>query len=197
MKTPEYDETHLVEKAKAGDEWAIASIVEQQSHHIYNLALRLMQNQEDAEDVLQETFLIFIDKIQTFKGASSIGTWLYRIGTNVALGKLRAKDYIDRDISIHDPGFESLKGYEIRNWPDHPENELDPESFHSCLKKALKELSEDYRIVFVLRDLEGVSTNKTAEILNISVSNVKVRLMRARLFLRDQLAKKLKCVEKN
>jgi RNA polymerase sigma-70 factor, ECF subfamily len=191
-----YNEAHLVKKAKAGEQWAIAALVENHSSKVYNLALRLMQNQEDAEDVLQETFLVFMDKIHSFKGNASIGTWLYRIGTNVALGKLRVKDYIDRDISIHDPGFESLKGYEIRNWPDHPENELDPESFNECLKKELQTLSEDYRFVFVLRDLEGLSTKETAKLLKITESNVKVRLMRARLFLRDQLAKKLKCVER-
>ena len=197
MKLPKYDEANLVRKAKAGVKWAIAEIVEQHSQRIYNLALRLMQNQEDAEDVLQETFLIFIDKIHSFEEKSSIGTWLYRIGTNVALGKFRSKSHIDQDVSIHDPEFDSLKGYEIRNWPHHPEKEMDPESFNACLKKALEALSEEYRIVFVLRDLEGLSTRETADILNISVSNVKVRLMRSRLFLRDQLAKKLKCVERS
>ena len=73
---------------------------------------------------------------------------------------------------------------------------MDPESFNECLKKALQTLSEDYRFVFVLRDLEGLSTKETAKLLKITESNVKVRLMRARLFLRDQLAKKLKCVER-
>jgi len=197
LKNSNDEETHLVEKAKAGDEWAITAIVKQQSQKIYNLALRLMQNQEDAEDVLQETFIIFINKIKSFNGESSVGTWLYRIGTNVALGKLRSKDYINWDISVPDSQFESLKGYEIRNWPDYPGDEMGPEAFHACLKKALKALPQDYRIVFVLRDLESISTKETADILNISVSNVKIRLMRSRLLLRDQLAKKLKCVERD
>jgi len=197
LKLPKYDEAQVVKKAKAGDQWAIAEIVEQHSRRIYNLALRIMQNEEDAEDVLQETFLIFIDKIHSFEEKSSIGTWLYRIGTNVALGKFRGKSHIDPEVSIHDPEFDSLKGHEIRDWPNHPEKELDPDSFNACLKEALKSLSEEYRIVFVLRDLEGLSTRETANILNISVSNVKVRLMRSRLFLRDQLADKLKCVERN
>lgn len=186
----------LVGQAKAGDKSAIASIVENESGRIFNLGLKLMQNTEDAEDVLQETFLIFINKISTFKENSSIGTWLYRIATNVALGKLRAKELINKDISIHDTDFESLKGYEIRNWPYEPEKEMDVDAFQDCLQMAMKALPDDYRIVFVLRDFEGMSTKETARLLNISESNVKIRLMRGRLFLRDQLAIKLKCVEK-
>lgn len=186
----------LVGKAKAGDKSAIASIVANESGRIFNLGLKLMQNVEDAEDILQETFLIFINKISTFKENSSIGTWLYRIATNVALGKLRAKELINKDISIHDTDFESLKGYEIRNWPHEPEKEMDADAFQDCLQMAMKTLPDDYRIVFVLRDLEGMSTKETARLLNISESNVKIRLMRGRLILRDQLAIKLKCVER-
>lgn len=182
--------------AKAGEKWAIAEIVSRESGRVYNLALKLLQNKEDAEDVLQETFLIFINKVQSFRGESSLSTWLFRVTTNVALNKMRAKELIDKDISIHDPDFESLKGYEIRNWPIHPEDEMDEKAFQDCLKVAMNALSEDYRIVFVLRDLEGMSTKETARLLNISESNVKIRLMRARLLLRDQLAIKLKCVEK-
>lgn len=186
----------LVGKAKAGDKSAIASIVANESGRIFNLGLKLMQNVEDAEDILQETFLIFINKISTFKENSSIGTWLYRIATNVALGKLRAKELINKDISIHNTDFESLKGYEIRNWPHEPEKEMDADAFQDCLQMAMKTLPDDYRIVFVLRDLEGMSTKETARLLNISESNVKIRLMRGRLILRDQLAIKLKCVER-
>ncbi len=190
------DEAHLVKMAKTGDKWAIAEIVSRESGRVYNLALKLLRNKEDAEDVLQETFLIFMNKVQSYRGESSLSTWLFRVTTNVALSKMRAKELIDKDISIHDPDFESLKGYEIRNWPNHPENEMDKKAFSDCLTKALNRLSEDYRVVFVLRDLEGMSTKETSKILGISISNVKVRLMRARLLLRDQLAIKLKCVER-
>ncbi len=192
MKT----ETQLIQEARQGDKKALAQLVETHSPRIYNLALRIMRNQEDAEDVLQETFLIMVEKLDTFSGRSSLYTWLYRIATNVALGKMREKKVFDPQVSIHESGFESLSGAEIRDWPGHLEEELDNDEFQDCLKRAMERLSENYRAVFVLRDLEGLSTRETAKVLEISEANVKVRLMRARLFLRDQLANHLKCVER-
>ena len=193
--TGEQTEAQLIEVARRGDQAALSQLVNQHSPKIYNLGLRIMRNDQDAEDVLQETFIIMMKKLDSFGGRSSLYTWLYRVATNVALGKIREKKYIDTDISIHDPEFEALRGYEIRDFPDHLEDELDSESFNQCLKKAMEELPENYRAVFVLRDLEGLSTREAAKVLEISEANVKVRLMRARLFLRDQLAHHLKCVE--
>jgi len=155
-----------------------------------------MRNPEDAEDVLQETFIIMIKKIQTFSGRSSLYTWLYRIASNVALGKLRSKKRVEISISPHDPEFDTLKGDEIHHWPDHLEDKINDEAFRTCLDKAMNVLPDHYRAVFVLRDLENISTREAAKILEISEANVKVRLMRARLFLRDQLAHELKCVER-
>ncbi len=188
-------EAQLIRSAQNGDKAALAAIVNYHSPKIYNLGLRIMRNEEDAEDVLQETFIILMKKLDTFAGRSSLYTWLYRVATNVALGKIRERKHMDEDISIHDPEFESLRGYEIREFPAHLEDELDAEGFDDCLKKAMEELPENYRAVFVLRDLEGLSTKEAAKVLEISEANVKVRLMRARLYLRDQLAHHLKCVE--
>lgn len=189
-------EAQLIATALDGDRLALSRLVETLSPKIYNLALRIMRNEEDAEDVLQETFIIMMNKLASFSQRSSLYTWLYRVATNVAMGKLREKKHVDQNVSVHDPEFESLRGYEIRNWPDHLEDELNQEGFDECLKKAMQDLSENYRAVFVLRDLEGLSTRETAEVLEISEGNVKVRLMRARLYLRDQLAHHLKCVER-
>jgi len=188
-------EKQLVEKAKSGDKSAIAELVRRYSSRIYSLALRIMQNEEDAEDVLQETFMIMIHKIHTFSGRSSFYTWLYRVAANVALGKLRQKKHIDSNVSIHEPEFETLRGSELHDWPDHLENHVNDDQFRECLKQAMVDLPENHRAVFVLRDLENLSTRETAKILNISEANVKVRLMRARLFLRDQLLHHLKCME--
>lgn len=188
-------EDQLVGAARRGDEAALSRLVERYSPRIYNLARRIMRNREDAEDVLQETFLIMIKKLDTFSGKSSLYTWLYRIATNVALGKLREKKHIPPTVSIHDPEFEALRGYQIRHWPDHLEDRLKGEEFRACLNRALQELPENYRAVFILRDLEGLSIKESARVLGISAGNVKVQLMRARLFLRDQLAHHLKCVE--
>jgi RNA polymerase sigma-70 factor (ECF subfamily) len=185
----------LVEYAKNGDKEALSKLVTMYSPRIYNLAMRIMRNQEDAEDVLQETFLKMINKLKTFRGDSAFYTWLYRIGTNVALGKIREKKHIDDLVSVDGPEFENIKGAGLSDWPDHLDEQMDKDYFQKCLKKAMDDLPDHYRAVFVLRDLENLSTREAAEILDISEANVKVRLMRARLFLRDQLAHHLKCVE--
>ncbi|RMF06267.1 MAG: sigma-70 family RNA polymerase sigma factor [Candidatus Neomarinimicrobiota bacterium] len=191
----EISESELIRRAKDGDQQAMSLLVERHSGRIYNLALRLMDNREDAEDVLQETFMILVQKLHTFSERSTLYTWLYRIATNVALGKLRQKKIVDDFVSVHDPDFEHVRGFDIKDWPDHLEEKIDEEEFRECLRKAMAVLPENYREVFVLRDLENLSTRETAKILDISEANVKVRLMRARLFLRDQLANHFQCVE--
>ncbi len=188
-------EKQLIEKAKNGDKTAISELVHRYSSRIYSLALRIMRNEEDAEDVLQETFIIMIRKIHTFSGRSSFYTWLYRVAANVALGKLRQKKHIDSKVSIYESEFETLRGSGLHNWPDQLDSRINDKQFRECLKQAMVDLPENHRAVFVLRDLENLSTRETADILNISEANVKVRLMRARLFLRDQLMHHLKCME--
>lgn len=155
-----------------------------------------MQNAEDAEDVLQETFIIMLNKLDTFEGKSTLYTWLYRVATNVALGKLRKKKSIDDSRSFKNIEFENIPLLEIAEWPDHLEEKFDSEEFRDCLNKAMDELPDHYRAVFILRDLEGHSTKNTAKILEISEANVKVRLMRARLYLRDQMAYHIKCIKR-
>ncbi len=188
-------EQEIIEKAKKGDTAALTELVNIYSGRIYSLAIRIMRNEEDAEDVLQETFLLMMKKIDQYSGRSSFYTWLYRVATNVALGKIREKKRSEKNISIDEPEFASLKGSQLSEWPDHIENKLDDGAFRKCLTEAMNALPTNYRTVFVLRDLEKLSTKETSKILKISEANVKVRLMRARLFLRDQLAHHLKCVE--
>ncbi|MBC8216782.1 MAG: sigma-70 family RNA polymerase sigma factor [Candidatus Marinimicrobia bacterium] len=189
-------EKQLVADAKNGDQSATASLVQMHSAKIYSLAIRIMQNKEDAEDVLQETFIIMMNKLHTFSGKSSLYTWLYRIASNVAYGKFRDKKHLDPNLSPDEPNFKTMSGHELHHWPDHLDDKLDDEAFRNCLMQALEELPENYRTVFVLRDLENMSTRDTANILEISEANVKVRLMRSRLFLRDQLLNHFKCVER-
>ncbi|NOZ74116.1 MAG: sigma-70 family RNA polymerase sigma factor [FCB group bacterium] len=188
-------EAELIRRAKAGDGKAMSALVDSHSARIYTLALRLMNNREDAEDVLQETFMIMLEKLDTFSERSSLYTWLYRIATNVALGKHRQKKYVDNYISVHDPDFEHIRGFDIQDWPDHLEEKIDEQEFRECLSKAMSMLPENYREVFILRDLENLSTRETAKLLKITEANTKVRLMRARLFLRDQLANHFKCIK--
>lgn len=189
-------EKSLITKAQIGDKKAISKLVNKYSPRIYAIAYRLMQNEEDAEDVLQETFIIMINKLNTFEGKSSLYTWLYRVATNVALGKLRKKKKVDDSVSFDKIDFENLSSPEHSDWPDYLEEDFNPEEFRKCLDRAMAELPDHYRAVFILRDLEGQSTRNTAEILEISEANVKVRLMRARLFLRDQMLYQLKCIKR-
>lgn len=156
------------------------------------MGLRMLRNNEDAEDMLQETFITAFQKINTFKGKSSFYTWIYRIGVNIALGKLRKQSRMQISYSIQEPDFENLHGLSISDWPEYIETKVSDKEFQIALKVALDDLDEKYRSVFVLRDLEGLSTAKSAEILELSESNVKVRLMRARLFLRDRMNSFLK-----
>lgn len=152
----------------------------------------MLRNKEDAEDMLQETFIKAFQKIDAFKGNSTFYTWIYRIGVNIALGKMRKYSRMKISHSIEEPDFEKLHGMQISDWPEYIETKVSSEEFKIALKIALDELDEKYRSVFVLRDLEGLSTTKTAEILKLSESNVKIRLMRARLFLRENMSNFLK-----
>ena len=166
----------------------IADLVERYSRRIYGLALRLTQNEADAEDVLQETFLTVMQKLDTFEGRSDIYTWIHRIGTNIALGKLRRlKATPDVDIAPED--FDRLTGGLHKEWnTDDPFGGESPEFVRDAVNRAAKELPESLRAVFMLRDVEDLSTRETAEILGITQANVKVRLMRARIALRNSLA---------
>lgn len=166
----------------------IADLVQQYSGRIYGLALRLTQNPADAEDVLQETFLTVMSKLDSFEGRSDIYTWIHRIGTNIALQKLRRlKASPDVDISPAD--FDNLTGGLQHEWKtDDPFGGESPEYVREAVGRAAKSLPETLRAVFLLRDLEDLSTRETADMLGITEANVKVRLMRARIALRNSLA---------
>jgi RNA polymerase sigma-70 factor (ECF subfamily) len=165
----------------------ITTLVEQHSHRIYQLALRLTRNRADAEDVLQETFLTVMRKLDTFEGRSEVYTWMHRIATNIALGKLRSqKREVDVDISADD--FDQLAAWHpVQGVPPVQERE-DSEVLRQALDTAIAHLPEHHRVVFLLRDVEGFSTQETAEMLDLTPANVKVRLMRARIQLRNELA---------
>ncbi|MBC8213842.1 MAG: sigma-70 family RNA polymerase sigma factor [Candidatus Marinimicrobia bacterium] len=186
------DENKIISLAKQGNRKALGELVTHYSPKIYNLGLRLMRNETDAEDVLQETFLKMVTKIDTFKGNSSLYTWLYRVATNVALEKMRDKHHINLAYSLDDPDYPEMGSNESFSIPEHLENKLSDKEFRKYLDTAIKELNENLRTIFILRDIEGNSVSDTAEILNISESNVKVRLMRARLSLREKFAEYFK-----
>ncbi len=183
------DDVQLVTRLQAGDQAAYAQLVEEYAGRVYRLALRMLGNEADAEDVLQETFMSAFKSIDRFEARSSLGTWLYRIATNAALMRLRRKE--PEQVSVDEP-VEGEDGDLIpRQFFDFcclPEDDLLRDEALQEMMQAVEELPETLRSVFVLREMEGLSTEETADMLGLSVSAVKSRLMRARLKLRDRLS---------
>lgn len=174
---------------REGDRQEFARLVEEYSPMIYRLGLKMLNNPQDAEDILQETFIKAYKHIGKFDGRSSISTWLYRIATNEALMSLRKKrpDMISFDVpSINES--EPQEPMQIVDWCCLPEEEFLSSEGRLRLDEAAERLPESLRIVFVLRDMEGLSTRETADVLDISEMAVKTRLSRARLRLREDLS---------
>jgi len=183
-----FDETALVTQARQGDSEAFNGLAERYQRNIFRLAQNITQNREDAEDVLQETFLKAYEHLPEFHGDSKFYTWIVRIAVNEALMKLRKRKW-DKTVWLDEPvnTGEDTVAREIAVWEDNPEQRYSKEELHDILDKAVNGLAPPYRTVFVLRDMEGLSTEETAEALELSVPAVKSRLLRARLQLRDKL----------
>lgn len=184
------DETALVTRARTGDAKAFSDLVDKYERKIFRLAQHITQNREDAEDVLQETFLKAYEHLDQFQGNSKFYTWIVRIAVNQALMKLR-KRKADRTVSM-DEGIdtgEDIVVREIAAWDEDPEQRYSRDEINDILSQAVDSLAPPYRTVFVLRDVEELSTEETAEALDLSVPAVKSRLLRARLQLRDKLTK--------
>jgi len=178
-----------VEALRAGDRAEFARLVDAYSAPIYRLSLKILGNPQDAEDVLQNTFLNALTHLSSFEGRSSLSTWLYRIASNEALMQIRRKR---KNVSIEDlqteGSDEGILPEIFMDWSALPESELITEESKAKLDEAVSKLPESLRLVFVLRDVEGVSIKETAEILNLTETNVKTRLLRARMALREQLS---------
>ncbi|MEO7143420.1 MAG: RNA polymerase sigma factor [Bryobacteraceae bacterium] len=188
-----FDETGLVEKAKTGDTAAFTTLVNAYARKIFRLAKHITQSDEDAEDVLQETFLKAYEHLSGFQGNSKFYTWVVRIAVNEALMKLR-KRKSDKTVPLDEPidtGEEEVTR-EIAVWGDSPEDQYSREELGEILNQAVETLKPAFRTVFVLRDIEELSTEETAEALGISVPAVKSRLLRARLQLREKLTQQFK-----
>ncbi|MBI4874948.1 MAG: RNA polymerase sigma factor [Acidobacteria bacterium] len=185
-----FDELPLLERARAGDDAAFSDLVRRYERKIFRLARHITQNDEDAEDVLQETFLKAYEHLAGFQGNSKFYTWVVRIAVNESLMKLR-KRKSDRTVSLDesiDTGEETIVR-EIAVWEDNPEQRYSAEEIRGILEKAIESLRPAFRTVFVLRDVEELSTEETAAVLNLSVPAVKSRLLRARLQLREKLTR--------
>jgi RNA polymerase sigma-70 factor (ECF subfamily) len=187
------DESVLVAQAREGDTRAFGDLVRRYEGKIFRLANHITQNREDAEDVLQETFMKAYEHLEQFKGDSKFYTWIVRIAVNQALMKLRRRK-TDKSVSLDeeiDTGEDTVVR-EIAAWGEDPEEQFTREELGEILDGAVQSLDPPYRSVFVLRDVEDLSTEETAEALGLSVPAVKSRLLRARLQLREKLTRLFK-----
>ena len=188
-----FDESALVARAKAGDMGAFSDLITHYDRRVFRMAKQITQNDDDAEDVLQETFLKAYSHLDDFQGNSKFYTWLVRIAVNEALMKLR-KRRSDRTVPLDEPidTGEDEVVREIAVWEENPEQRYSREELGSILDEAIESLKPAYRTVFILRDIEELSIEETAEALDLSISAVKSRLLRARLQLREKLTRLFK-----
>ncbi|MEJ2006800.1 MAG: sigma-70 family RNA polymerase sigma factor [Acidobacteriota bacterium] len=186
-------ESVLVTEAKAGSYEAFEELVNRYEKKIYRLGLNLTGNPEDAEDMLQETFMKAFEHLPTFREDSRFYTWIVRIAINQGLMKLR-KRRSSKEVQLDEPSNEDgdVMPREFADWRPNPEQELQRTELETILQDATRALPVTFRTVFYLRDVEGLSTEETAEMLNLSEGAVKARLFRARLRLREELSKTLK-----
>jgi RNA polymerase sigma-70 factor (ECF subfamily) len=187
------DETTLVAQSREGDTVAFGELVRRYEGKIFRLAQHVTQNREDAEDVLQETFMKAYEHIDQFQGNSKFYTWIVRIAVNQALMKLRRRK-TDKSVSLDetiDTGEDTMVR-EIAAWDEDPEQRFSRDELGGILDTAVQSLDPPYRSVFQLRDIDELSTEETADALGLSVPAVKSRLLRARLQLREKLTRYFK-----
>lgn len=186
----EIEESEFLAALQNGDRQAFARLVDETSTQIYRTARQILGDEQDAEDVLQETYMKAFKALPTFEGRSSLSTWLHRIAVNEALMLIRKRKTpmvsVD-DTQPFDSDEESV-GMEIVDFCCLPEKELLTSESRKFMDQAIQRLPENLKTVFVLRDLEGMSIQETAEVMLITENNVKTRLLRARLRLRQELA---------
>jgi len=185
------NEDSIVAAARAGDSEAFVTLMSHYSRRVYRLALSITGTHQDAEDVLQEASMRAYVNLCGFQGNSLFYTWLARIATNVALGKLR-KRAVWKEQSLDEPreGLDSsYLPLEIEDWGDDPEKTYLKSELQALLAESIQELDPKSRTIFTLRDIEKFSTEETAEMLGVSIAVVKTRLLRSRLKLREQLTK--------
>ncbi|MEO6119202.1 MAG: RNA polymerase sigma factor [Terriglobales bacterium] len=181
-------ELALVNAAREGDMHAFEQLIQKYDRNVFRIAQHITQNREDAEDVVQDAFLKAYRNLNKFQGNSKFYTWLVRIAVNEALMRLR-KRKADKTVSM-DEDVETEDGSmprEVADWSPNPEQLFGQSELGDILEKTIQGLPSSFRTVFVLRDVEGLSTEETAEMLGLSVPAVKSRLLRARLQLRERL----------
>jgi RNA polymerase sigma-70 factor, ECF subfamily len=194
--SPETSDAELVRLAKAGELDAFEALTNRYEQRVFGLAMRMLRQEHDAEDVTQQTFLSVLENLDGFRGEASFSTWVLRIASHAALKIIRKRKGLNT-VSLEEAtepseDFHSIPHPEfIADWRQSPEHLVERNEVRRLLDEALTRLDEKHRLVFLLRDVEGLSIQETAEALELSEGNVKVRLLRARLQLREDLTRVL------
>src|SRR5512141_2286463 len=185
----------LLAGLRAGSSSAVDELLRQYQGKIFNLAMSILKNESDAEEAAQDVFMTVIRKADTFQGNSAFYSWMYRICVNTCLMRLRGKRR-NETVSIEEfmPVFtdEGMHASPMDDWSKEVERDALNEELGQMIRKYTEELSEKYRVVFVLSDVEGLSNEETAKILGLTVPAIKSRLHRARLYLRERLSRYLR-----
>jgi len=192
----ELSDADLVLRAKSGELDPFETVTSRHERRIYSLAMRILRHQQDAEDATQQTFLSALENLDSFRGEASFQTWLLRIATHAALKTIRKREGL-KTVSLEE-ATEPEDSYDdiqhpkfIADWRQSPEHLVEKRETQRLLDDALARLDDKHRLVFLLRDVEGLSIKETAQVLGLTQANTKVRLLRARLQLREQLTEAL------
>jgi len=190
-------ETALIAAILAGEREKFHDLIRPYERQVYHTALALLKNETEAEDVAQEAILRAYRKLASFRGDARFSTWLLAITLNEARTRLRAEKRASLDsLDSSDYGDGTVTPAQLTDWRELPSEALEREEVRSLMQQAIAELPVSFREVVILRDMEELSVNETAEALGISISLVKVRLHRARLLLQKALAPRLRVVWK-
>jgi RNA polymerase sigma-70 factor, ECF subfamily len=192
---PVATDEELVARARGKDFAAFEQLLDRYEDKIFRLAYRFVRNETEAKEILQDTFLSLWRKLDTFKGDAQFSSWLYRVTSNAALMRLRSqRRHPEVSTEELEPGFLDTRAASYgdlpplgENWARRPDDELQSEELRRQLQRAIEALPEIYRTVFLVRDVDGFSTEETAQALGISVPTVKTRLHRARIALREAI----------
>lgn len=181
----------LIARALGRDEAAVRTIMQSNNRRLYRLARGILRNDAEAEDVVQETYVRAFTHLDSFRGVSSLATWLARIAMNEALGRLRGKAPAIELASLPPGAIEAQIIHFPRSANTDPEKIMAQREIQSVVEHAIDELPEPFRLVFIARVVEGLNIEETAEILDLKPETVKTRLHRARAMLRDNVERKI------